>query len=478
MYISLKIKIWLFVNLFVLSITVFAYFYFPFKERQYHQQVIDKEIDYMAKTIATGITIALSDGNFHGITTSMDYARSDNRLRFVALTQIDTVVSGGKTKAETKILKVYPANTNIKLNVSSDDNTIVKRENFRSEIMNGQLIIGFSTAEINQNVTTLKQSIMGAGIFIFILSSIVSYFASRTITKPLHHLRDATLKIGTGNLDLNLNLNRRDEIGDLSKSFDHMVKEIDKYRKNLKQQKSQLLRANRELKDLNNEKNNLISIVSHDLRSPLNQMKGLLALIRLQNTELDEETIEYLNKATKSADRMNDLIVKILNVDALESPLLNLNMEEVSLSEVIDQSFDHYHRVASEKEIRLLKSEFISHKMVFADRHFATLVLDNLLSNAIKFSPRNSVVSLVVPEEDVDQFVRVEVQDQGPGITLLERDKLFTRYQRLSAKPTAGESSIGLGLSIVKRYMDMMNGEVLYEDGSPGSRFVVKFRKA
>ena len=110
------------------------------------------------------------------------------------------------------------------------------------------------------------------------------------------------------------------------------------------------------------------------------------------------------------------------------------------------------------------------------DRNYLTQVFENLLSNAIKFSPKNSEVWIRVNE--VNGEVQVNFKDNGPGIREDEMGRLFGKYQRLSARPTGGEDSTGLGLSIVKKYVDVMGGKVWCESTpGKGSNFIVAFRK-
>lgn len=101
-------------------------------------------------------------------------------------------------------------------------------------------------------------------------------------------------------------------------------------------------------------------------------------------------------------------------------------------------------------------------------------VLENLVSNAIKFSERGSEVILHVKSHDARTYVVVE--DQGPGISKEDQKKLFGRFQKLSAQPTEGEASIGLGLSIVKKYIESMDGEIHCESElGVGTKFIISF---
>jgi signal transduction histidine kinase len=133
-------------------------------------------------------------------------------------------------------------------------------------------------------------------------------------------------------------------------------------------------------------------------------------------------------------------------------------------------SFRHY---ASVKEIELQLQES-NVDDILLDQDYLARILDNLISNAIKFSPRNSKVTLTA--EKSNGFYSIKVKDKGPGFSAADRKFLFQKFKKLSARPTAGESSNGLGLAIVKILVDRMGGVIeLQTDSHNGSEFTVRF---
>jgi signal transduction histidine kinase len=110
------------------------------------------------------------------------------------------------------------------------------------------------------------------------------------------------------------------------------------------------------------------------------------------------------------------------------------------------------------------------------DRSLIVQIIDNLLSNAIKFSNHNTKVHVTLKDEN--QTIRFEIDDEGPGITEEDKPQLFQKFQKLHARPTDGESSTGLGLSIVKKYVEAMKGKVWCEsEFGKGAKFIVEFKK-
>jgi signal transduction histidine kinase len=123
--------------------------------------------------------------------------------------------------------------------------------------------------------------------------------------------------------------------------------------------------------------------------------------------------------------------------------------------------------------------EYISYikKSLYKMNSMITQIIDNLLSNAIKFSNHNTKVHVTLKDEN--QTIRFEIADEGPGILEEDQPKLFQKFQKLHAQPTDGESSTGLGLSIVKKYADAMKGKVWCEsEFGKGAKFIVEFKKS
>lgn len=266
---------------------------------------------------------------------------------------------------------------------------------------------------------------------------------------------------------------QKDSIQDQADYLHEINERITTMHMELQTQRDEIWKKNEELVSLNNEKNNLIGIVAHDLKSPLNQIGGLITLLKL-TTELEGEPSEYVDTMSESVSRLNAMIEKILDVEAIESKKLNLIIERVDLVEILDKLSQNYVHNAKEKDIKLVKAFEIESAYTFADASFVSQIYENLISNAIKFSPTNKKVTISLNE--VEKKWRCEIKDEGPGISEEDQKKLFGKFQKLSAKPTGNETSTGLGLSIVKKYVDAMNGKIWCESKlGKGASFIVEF---
>jgi signal transduction histidine kinase/ligand-binding sensor domain-containing protein len=223
--------------------------------------------------------------------------------------------------------------------------------------------------------------------------------------------------------------------------------------------KSQELQSkNDELIRINEEKNSLVGIVAHDLRSPLASIMSGIQLIRMQPELSPEEMEKLLNPMEELLNKQLSMIARILDTEAIDSGKSNVKLERVDVNSIIKKLLPQTKKIAESKSITIRSVLAPGMLYAIADAGYLEQIVDNLVNNAIKFSPKQSVV--IILSEVGDDAVRIGVKDYGPGISLSDQKKLFRKFNKLTAKPTAGESTTGLGLSIVKRFVDDMNGRV------------------
>ncbi|MCX7929815.1 MAG: tetratricopeptide repeat protein [Chlorobi bacterium] len=227
---------------------------------------------------------------------------------------------------------------------------------------------------------------------------------------------------------------------------------------------SQLQQANERLRTLDRERTELLSIVTHDLKNLVASIKLSAEVLRHPKTAAKPEqmhrTIERILEVT---DRMQHLIASLLDVSALESGRLTVNLRPIAADAIVRSLVERYQQHADNKRIALLSS--IEPAWVHADPIRVEEVYDNLISNAIKYTPKGGEVRILLAQRD--HVIRFVVSDTGPGFTDEDKQKLFTKFQRLSARPTGGESSTGLGLAIAKKLVELMHGRI-WLDSMPG----------
>ena len=257
--------------------------------------------------------------------------------------------------------------------------------------------------------------------------------------------------------------------------FVNRLREHDVLEKQLADQTKQIISQKESLEELNDEKNHLMGIIAHDLRNPLSSTLSLAELMKSESENFDEDQMICINGIIKALNRMCAMVDRILDVKSLEAKKDQLNLEKVELSELIKNIYHSFESKIKDKNLMVRLNLTSIHAEV--DRQYLLQILENLLSNAIKFSPQGKSIFLNLWVHDGK--AHIGIKDEGPGISSDDQEKLFHKYQQLSAKPTGGESSTGLGLSIVKKYTELMNGNVWCEsEPGKGAKFVVTFKKA
>ena len=220
---------------------------------------------------------------------------------------------------------------------------------------------------------------------------------------------------------------------------------------------------NQKLQIMNEQKNQFLGIVTHDLRSPL---AGIVMKAQLMDGEQDLERLwRGAQRIYAEGMDMSLLITRFLDVVAIESGKVLPEFEAVDCVAILKHVAARHESSAKAKNLEVELVHPDAGVNLRADMKFLKEIIDNLISNAIKFSPPGRKITLALASSAEE--VVLSVADQGPGLTEADRARLFGRFAVLSAKPTAGEKSTGLGLSIAKQMVDAMSGR-LWVDSEPG----------
>lgn len=231
--------------------------------------------------------------------------------------------------------------------------------------------------------------------------------------------------------------------------------------------------ARDQLKQLAEDKDELLGILAHDLKGHLGGMQMSAQLLRERVTHLkDERSAHLADNMLHSSGQLLAFVKQFLANAAADHGIL-LRMATVNLSAVAKSAVRQYQEVSQRKQLNLQLNAEEENIPVFADASALAQVLDNLVSNAIKFSPSGRRISVTVRPHTTGG--ECEIQDEGPGFTGEDKARMFRRYGRLSARPTGGEPSTGLGLSIVRKLILAMKGDISAESG-PGGGAVFSIR--
>jgi signal transduction histidine kinase len=262
---------------------------------------------------------------------------------------------------------------------------------------------------------------------------------------------------------------------------------------------TELHKRNEQLNEVNEQLNDFLGIAAHDLKNPLASIVMSASAIKRYFARMTKEDIlDMIGNVEATAERMRIIIHNLLEINTIESGNLRVASEPVSPGEIAEKVVHDWDAKAAHKTIKLHFDNRAPEKFFMGDPNIFHQILENLVSNAVKYSPPVRNVWVRVLASDISsfaaqqtngttqhlvaqrlvaqQFVRVEVQDEGPGLTNEDKVHLFGKFVRLSAQPTGGEHSTGLGLSIVKKLVEAMHGNVWCDSKlHKGATFIVEF---
>ena len=218
----------------------------------------------------------------------------------------------------------------------------------------------------------------------------------------------------------------------------------------------ELAEKNMELEKLSRIKDDFVSIVSHDLRSPIGVIQGF-AKVMLPGAEKSGQNLKPVKAIIRSADRLLGLINDILDLARVEAGEMKLSFSDVELNSLVKETFKAAEFNAEHKHIRLVYESGDAPKVIRADNNKLYQVMNNLIGNAIKFSPENDTIT--VRGSSVNSDLKISVSDNGPGLSEEEQAAVFDRFKQVGHK--AGGS--GLGLAICKQLVELHNGRIWVE---------------
>ncbi len=235
--------------------------------------------------------------------------------------------------------------------------------------------------------------------------------------------------------------------------------------RHIKAQSERLEEQNKQLLDLNEEKNEFLGIAAHDLKNPLNNITDLARIIETEIESMPQSEIqEFARLIRQSANKMFELVRNLLDVNAIEQGGIKPHLTSFDVREIVNRVVESYTQRAASKTIHLNFTFPDEDTITFADERLTEQVVENIVSNAVKYSPHGKNIFIAIHQPTANQdFITISVKDEGPGISEDDQQKLFGKFARLTAQPTGGEHSTGLGLSIVKQLAEVMKGKVWCE---------------
>lgn len=307
----------------------------------------------------------------------------------------------------------------------------------RIKVKLGVVIVGsVATAfVVNEVGRALNMPAVARVVLATLLALSMVQMLSRGMTKPLRDMVAGARSIAKGRYDLRVDVESRDEVGELARAFNAMAAD---------------------LAEVDRQRRDLVANVSHELRTPTAALRAVLENIIDGVSEPDPRT---LDTALAQTERLGRLVAQLLDLSRLESGTRSIELETVELAELGDQAVREAALGRSEVSVH---AEIPRELAVRADPDLLAQALANLLDNAVRHSPAGGTVTLAA--EPHESGVRLTVTDQGPGIPATERIRVFERFSRLDTGRTVDQGGTGLGLAITKEIIELHNGTIQVTD--------------
>jgi signal transduction histidine kinase len=323
-------------------------------------------------------------------------------------------------------------------------------------------------AESANDTTRRAVWLAAAGLIISSLGIVLfAAYLARTIARPVREVADAAERFAGGRVwPVLLPEHGPQEIGQLTRSFNVMARELDRQKTELEQQNAQL----RESEQLKSE---LIAVASHEVRTPLSSVLGFTKLLLKDDSDAETRR-RYLRIVEAQAERLAALLDDFLTLERLEKGQLGMRDELVDMTTVLRDQVELFEAESEGHHLELQAPE--ESLPVRGDPARLTQVVGNLLSNAIKYSPGGGIVEVVA--ERANRTVRVSVNDEGLGIPAEQHDRIFTKFFRGTAVDS-GIPGSGLGLAFSRAVAEAHGGRITFASiAGEGSTFSLELPAA
>lgn len=330
-----------------------------------------------------------------------------------------------------------------------------------------------SLQPISEASGILLQFIPYIGVFILIVTVIAGFFLSKMISKPLLSLNLAATKMAELDFTQKIPVKTEDEIGQLSESFNEMSR-------NLQTALTDLQNANKYLKEdiererkIEEKRREFVATVSHELKSPITAVKGQLEGM-IYGIGVYKDRDAYLKKSFAKLEEMEGLVKEMLEVSRLDRPDFNPTPKRFSLDKLVQNIVSKQEFFIREKRMNL-ETQIAGNVMITSDENLMGKVIQNVIHNAIAYSPEEETIRIRL-EDDVEQYV-LTVLNTGTQIASENIDDLFRPFFRLDKSRNRNLGGSGLGLYIVKRFLETLTLSFKLESLDEGVLFTIYFEK-
>ena len=311
-----------------------------------------------------------------------------------------------------------------------------------------EMVYDISLAQSSSSQVKLmaKDMILTATIILVFTALSVGLWIYRSIAVPLVKLRKATQNIKEGNLDFVLEVEGKDEFSQLCQDFEEM-------RKRLKESTEEKILMDKENKEL-------ISNISHDLKTPITAVKGYVEGIMDGVADTPEKMNRYVRTIYNKTNEMDHLINELTFYSKIDTNRIPYTFSKLNVEDYFSDCAEELGLEMETRGIELVYANYVEKDVqVIADGEQIRRVIHNIVSNAIKYMEKpRGIIQLRV--KDVGDFIQVEIEDNGKGIAAKDLPYIFDRFYRTDVSRNSSKGGSGIGLSIVKKIMEDHGGKV------------------
>ena len=284
-----------------------------------------------------------------------------------------------------------------------------------------------------------------------VVITLISFWLTKTIVKPIKKLKEQTKKIGKGELDTKIHLSSNDEFSDLAKSFNNMTTDLKKLKAHLEKHIKQ--------------KDEFITQLGHDLKTPLVPLVTLTPILK-HHTDGKSDTLEMIEVIEKSTNRIKNMVDKTLQLAKLNSQYITFEITEMNLHNNIKNAIKFNQFLFNENNIEVI-NKVDEELLVQSDKKQLYEIFKNLFTNAVKYSKDNKGCIIINSKLGDDNEIIISVKDDGIGISSEQQEFVFDEFFKTDESRHDLNSS-GLGLSIIKRIVEYQGGRIWVESEGLG----------
>ena len=322
----------------------------------------------------------------------------------------------------------------------------------------GGILLASPISGSREMISQINQYLWYAVMIALVVAIILSWLLSKIHVNRIKRLQEATSLVAAGDYTVKLPSSSFDEIGELGEDFNEMVEK--------------LYQSNEEIESLENRRRQFIADVSHELRTPLTTINGVIQGIK-NDMIAEEEKEKGMQLVSKETNRLIRLVNENLDYEKIRSNQVKLMKTEIELVEVLEIIKDQLEILADEKNNKILV-EVEDHVMVHADYDRLVQILINITKNSIQFTENGRIT--LRGKAGIRETI-IEIEDTGIGMDPKEIENIWRRFYKADLSRTTNPyGEFGLGLSIVKKLVQLHNGDIIVSsEQGLGTKFVITF---